>query len=104
MPFDLDLPVPGQTQFSLDPVIKRECIWSGPILRPAALLVDRHGPVVKTRGDNGEWSLLAQGLPTFDSMMTHCADPKNTPEMLSLREGIRGWRFYDQFRTDLHAP
>src|SRR5258706_4539011 len=24
--------------------------------------------------------------------------------MLTLREGIRGWRFYDQFRTDLEAP
>jgi predicted ATPase len=101
---DLGLPAPSSSQFSHDPEIKRECVWSGPILRPAALLVDRHGPLVKARGDNGEWSVLAQSLPTFDSMMTHCADPKNTPEMLTLREGIRGWRFYDQFRTDLEAP
>jgi predicted ATPase len=101
---DLGLPGPSSSQFGHDPEIKRECVWSGPILRPAALLVDRHGPVVKVRGDDGEWSILAQRLPTFDSMMTHCADPKNTPEMLTLREGIRGWRFYDQFRTDLEAP
>jgi len=101
---DLGLPGPTSSQFAHDPEIKRECVWSGSILRPAALLVDRHGPVVKARGDNGEWSILAQRLPTFDSMMTHCADPKNTPEMLTLREGIRGWRFYDQFRTDLEAP
>ncbi len=33
--------VPGK--FPLDPTIKRECIWSGPVLRPSALLVDRHG-------------------------------------------------------------
>lgn len=31
---DLGLPVPGSSYFSLDPVIKRECIWSGPLLRP----------------------------------------------------------------------
>jgi predicted ATPase len=37
-------------------------------------------------------------------MMTHCADPRNTPEMLMLREQIRGWRFYDQLRTDAAAP
>jgi predicted ATPase len=101
---DLGLPGPTTSQFAHDPEIKRECVWSGPILRPAALLVDRHGPLVKARGDGGEWSIVAQYLPTFDSMMTHCADPKNTPEMLTLREGIRGWRFYDQFRTDLEAP
>jgi predicted ATPase len=37
-------------------------------------------------------------------MMTHCAEPRNTPEMLMLREQMRGWRFYDQFRADLEAP
>src|SRR6185503_3615423 len=101
--YAIDLGLPrhdSQTQFGHDPEIKRECVWSGPILRPAALLVDRHGPLVKARGGGrGEWNIVAQHLPTFDSMMTHCADPKNTPEMLTLREGIRGWRFYDQFRT-----
>ena len=47
---------------------------------------------------------MTSGLCTFDSMMTHCADPRNTPEMLILREHIRGWRFYDQMRTDAAAP
>src|SRR4030095_11258833 len=28
----------------------------------------------------------------------------NAPEMLSLREQIRSWRFYDHFRTDVDAP
>jgi predicted ATPase len=37
-------------------------------------------------------------------MMTHCADPRNTPELLLLREQMRSWRFYDQFRSDLDAP
>ncbi len=37
-------------------------------------------------------------------MMTECADPRNTPEMLLLRDQIRGWRFYDQLRTDAGAP
>src|SRR3954463_2246293 len=66
---DLGLPRPTTSQFAHDPEIKRECVWSGPVLRPAALLVDRHGPLVKARGDGGEWSIVAQHLPTFDSMM-----------------------------------
>lgn len=47
---------------------------------------------------------MTSGLSTFDSMMTHCADPRNAPEMLMLREHIHGWRFYDQLRTDATAP
>ncbi|MEO5823685.1 MAG: AAA family ATPase, partial [Vicinamibacteraceae bacterium] len=83
--------------------IKREVVWSGATLRPSAVLVDRRGPFVRSRVD-GDWLTLTQGLSTFDSLMTHCADPKGTPEALVLRESIRGWRFYDHFRTDAAAP
>lgn len=101
---DLGLPAPSSSAFSQDPEIKRECLWSGEILRPAALLVDRTNALVRSRGEKGEWTSLTQELASFDSMMTHCADPRNTPEMLMLREQMRGWRFYDQFRSDLEAP
>lgn len=90
--------------FVHDPEIKRECLWSGEVLRPSTLLVDRRGSVVKVRNDDGHWTIVTSGLSTFDSMMTHCADPRNAPEMLMLREHIRGWRFYDQLRTDSTAP
>ena len=101
---DLGLPTPSASAFALDPEIKRECIWSGPILRPAALLVDRRGSVVRTKAENGEWNTISYQLSTFDSMMTQFADPRNAPEMLVLREEIRSWRFYDHFRTDVDAP
>jgi predicted ATPase len=101
---DLGLPTPSGSAFSQDPEIKRECIWNGPILRPAAMLVERTGPLVRSRAHDGGWTALTQGLASFDSMMTHCADPRNSPEMLLLREQMRGWRFYDQFRADLEAP
>jgi predicted ATPase len=101
---DLGLPTPTDSAFALDPEIKRECIWSGPILRPAAMLVDRHGPLVRTKGDDGEWSTVSYKLESFDSMMAQFADPRNAPEMLALREQIRSWRFYDHFRTDVDAP
>src|SRR5687768_10195415 len=101
---DLGLPIPPAGAFSHDPEIKRECIWSGAAFRPASVLVDRRGPLVKARAGQGEWTIVAQQLAGFDSMMTHCADPRNTPEMLMLREHMRGWRFYDHFRTDLAVP
>jgi predicted ATPase len=104
---DLGLPTSLTSSFSLDPVIKRECIWSGPVLRPSALLVDRQGPMIRIRDEGagrGEWSTLAQPVASFDSMMTEFADPRSAPEMIAVREQIRSWRFYDHFRTDEHAP
>ena len=101
---DLGLPKPGASAFSLDPEIKRECIWHGPALRPSTILVDRQGPLVRIRGDSNGWNLATDHLSAFDSMMTHVADPRNAPEMLTLRESIRAWRFYDHFRTDVDAP
>ena len=101
---DLGLPVPPVIAFGHDPEIKRECVWSGQKLRPSAILVDRRGPVVKTREPKREWDIITHQLPSFDSMMTHCADPRNTPELLMLREEMRAWRFYDHFRTDAVAP
>ncbi|MCW5625081.1 MAG: AAA family ATPase [Burkholderiales bacterium] len=101
---DLGLPQNQAPAFSLDPEIKRECIWNGPILRPSALLVERRNAMVQSRGDDGEWTMLNRGVPVFDSMMTHCADARTAPEMLALREQIRAWRFYDHFRSDPDSP
>jgi predicted ATPase len=105
----IDLGLPPQTRpevshFSLDPEIKREWIWHGPVARPSTLLTERDGGVVRVRAEQGEWRALSLNLSPFDSMMTHVADPRNAPEVMTLRESIRAWRFYDHFRTDADAP
>jgi len=102
---DLGLPRPDKTSaFELDPQIKQECIWHGPVLRSAALLVERKGPLVRARDADQKWIVATDHLAAFDSMMTQIADPRNAPELLLLRESIRAWRFYDHFRTDADAP
>ena len=101
---DLGLPVPGAGMFSRDPVIKRECVWRGPVLRPATLLADRVAAGVRIRDESGAWSPTADKIRPADSMLSEYADPRRAPEMLITRERIRGWRFYDQFRTDATAP
>jgi predicted ATPase len=107
---DLGLPIaspglPGiPTRFSRDPQIKRECIWSGLKLRPSALLADRRNAVVRLRTAEGEWEIVRQHLPSFDTMLTEIADANRAPEVLSLRDLIRSWRFYDHFRVDADAP
>jgi len=102
---DFGVPAPqDRSLFGLDPEIKRECIWSGPVLRPAALLSDRSGPVVRLRGADGTWGHLDYQLKPFDSMLSQVADPDRAPELLLLREQLRRWRFYDHLRTDTTAP
>ncbi|MFE0026684.1 AAA family ATPase [Amycolatopsis sp. NPDC059021] len=101
---DLGLPVPAETMFGLDPEFKRECVWSGPVLRPAKLLADRAGPMVRTREAKGSWSGDTHEIRLTDSMLSEFADPRRAPELLVVRERIRSWRFYDHFRTDSAAP
>ncbi|CAN7193091.1 MULTISPECIES: AAA family ATPase [unclassified Pseudomonas] len=99
----LGLAEPSLSAFSLDPEIKRECIWSGPFYRPASLLVDRDGPMIRTRAGRG-WEVLAQRTPNFDSLFDQVGSLRTSPEVLQLREFIRRWRFYDHFRSDAEAP
>ncbi|WP_086823008.1 AAA family ATPase [Allokutzneria sp. NRRL B-24872] len=103
---DMGLPVPqpGPTAFNRDPEIKREAIWSGPVLRTSTLLADRAGPVVRARGASGAWGEEHHKIGLTDSMLSEFADPRASPEVLVLREKIRSWRFYDHFRTDAGAP
>jgi predicted ATPase len=101
---DLGLPVPqGSSAFDRDPQVKRELVFSGTVARPGAVLVQRRGPAVSTRDGHG-WVELASGVSPAASMMTEIADPVRAPEVLEVREEIRGWRFYDGFRTDPEAP
>jgi predicted ATPase len=101
---DLGLPPPDRTTaFPLDPEIKRESIWNGPVLRPATVLCERMGGFVKIRDDNGSWSAPVP-IRHYDSMLSEFADPQRAPEVLGLRDQIRSWRFYDHFRTDADAP
>jgi predicted ATPase len=101
---DLGFPIPRESAFVFDPEIKTECIWHGPVLRPSSQLVERRGAIVRIRRSSGEWEIVATDMPRFESMLERIADPKQAAEVLALREQIRGWRFYDHFRTDFDAP
>ncbi|MBP2419149.1 AAA family ATPase [Microlunatus capsulatus] len=103
---DLGLPSgdPGQSAFTLDPEVKRELVWAGPVLRPAATLLQRHGPAVQVRGDSGGFEPLVTDLASFESALAVAGDPARTPEVLAVRDQVRSWRFYDTFRTDAAAP
>jgi predicted ATPase len=101
---ELGLPVPPQGKFMLDPEIKLETLWIGAEPGRSNVLAERRGPSVRLREENGTWSQTETGLAPYDSMMTHCADPREGLELLLVRERMRNWRFYDHLRTDVDAP
>ena len=106
-PAPMSVPAP----FAQDPEIKSEAVWAGPLLRPASQLMERKGPALSQRSDaprNGGgrsgWQTLERPIARWASMMTELVDPRGAPEIITLREQIRAWRFYDHFRTDAEAP
>jgi len=108
---ELGLPVrPGNvtrfepSKFTIDPEIKLETLWIGAQPGRNNVLAERHGPSVRIRDKAGTWGQAEASLAAYDSMMTHCADPREAQELLVMRERMRGWRFYDHLRTDGEAP
>ena len=101
---ELGMPEPmASSAFNLDPVIKRECIWHGGVWRQASMLVERKGPLVRRRAAR-QWQVVATDMSEHDSLFSHAGDPGSVPEVFSLRETLRQWRFYADFRTDAEAP
>lgn len=99
----LGLPERSPSAFHLDPEIKRECIWAGPRYRPASLLVDRKGTLIRIRSGRS-WEVAPEPIDAFDSVLSHASSTTWTAEALRIREMILGWRFYDHLRTDARAP
>ncbi|AIN60839.1 MULTISPECIES: AAA family ATPase [Pseudomonas] len=99
----LGLPEPSRSKFALDPQIKQETIWAGPLCRPASQLVQRNAGMVRAR-DGRQWQVLHQHMTEFDSLFDQVGSLQGSPEVPHLREQIRSWRFYDHFRTDAEAP
>ncbi|MBK2356622.1 AAA family ATPase [Francisella hispaniensis] len=99
----LGYPEPSLSAFSLDPEIKRETIWAGDIYKVPSALIDRTGPLVKVR-DGRKWEVIEQSTPVFESIFTQAVYIDKTPEIIQLREKVKGWRFYDHFRSDKDAP
>src|SRR6185437_10056510 len=77
----------------------------GAVYRKSAALVERRNNFVwlSTTRDE-EPVMITQHLADTDGMLATVADPQRAPEMLAVREAVRGWRFYDHFRTDTDSP
>lgn len=105
---DLGLPQmagTGPTAFALDPEIKREMVFAGPVLRPSSALVRRTREYAEAAAESGRgFDELSRSLPSYRSVLAEYAHPHALPELSAVSERLRDWRFYDGFRVDAGAP
>lgn len=111
---DLGIPVQSQavdadgarraSAFNRDPEVKREAVWTGPVMRPATLAARRKHASVELRDEDGAWAPSPARVPPWASILTEVVDPLAAPEVWGMRESLRSWRFYDGFRVDAEAP
>ncbi|WP_134774530.1 AAA family ATPase [Ornithinimicrobium flavum] len=102
---DLGIPVQsGHTVFNRDPEVKRESVWTGPVMRPATLAARRRHASVEVRDEQGGWAPVPVRVPPWASALTEVVDPLAAPELWAVREALRSWRFYDGFRVDAGSP
>lgn len=102
---DLGLPArDSRSAFAHDPQIKAEALWTGEVLGRSNVFAERSGAGARLRDDEGRWREIQRSIAPADTMLIACSDPRDAPELLLLREQMRGWRFFDQIRTDRDAP
>ena len=97
-PLDLNSP------FGSDPEIKEESVWFGRTRKPSTTLLHREGGMTTIRDVDGNRVEFPLILDPNESVLSQLREPHRYPELFTLREEMRGWRFYHLFRTDEGAP
>ena len=92
-------PREGETVFSSDPQIKEETVWFGQIQKPTTTLLKRAGGMTTVRDVDGNRVEFPLTLDANESVLSQLREPHRYPELFSLREEMRGWRFYRTGRS-----
>ena len=97
-------PQPADSQFCYDPEIKEESIWIGKQRKPTTTLLHRQGGITHVRDAEGNRVAFPLVLGENESVLSQLREPHRFPELFAIREEVRDWRFYHQFRTDAESP
>jgi predicted ATPase len=102
--FACGFPQPSTSAFCYDPEIKEETIWTGDRRKPSTTLLERSAGITWVRDNDGQRVEYPLVLSENESVLSQLRDPQRYPELFSIRDAIRGWRFYHSFRTDDNSP
>lgn len=95
---------PITTPFALDAEIKEEAAWIGASRSRHGDLLDRSGSTAMAIDADGGKVTFATALDRFEPAISQLGDPTRFPELYSLRERLRRWRFYHHIPTGPDAP
>lgn len=96
-------PTATPSLFLLDPEVKEESITIQAGARPVSLM-ERKGPTAYVRDADGALVQYPLELLKTESVLAQISEPHRYPELSMVREQMRAWRFYHQFRTDSGSP
>lgn len=98
----LGLPIPENTMFSYDPLVKEETIRT--LQKPKLNLLERRNETAMLRDHDGKPITFGTTIDSYESVLSQLAEPHRYPVLSILRERLRRWRFYHQLRTDADSP
>lgn len=93
----------GLDLFKRDPDIKLEKIQFIDGDRKTDLL-ERKRSAISVRNMDGRKVSFAATFGNSESVLSELREPQKYPELSVLRDEFSRWRFYHDFRTDLHSP
>lgn len=96
-------PKPSRSVFAYDPEIKEEFVWIGEKRKPSTTLLRRSAGITMVRDTDGQRVEYPLVLAENESVLSQLREPHRFPELFSLRDEVRGWRFYHAFDTDEQA-
>lgn len=96
-------PRPTDAALELDPIVKEETValWND---GRWISTMDRRGPSVSVRDENGKPRLVTDEIWLFETALSSLSEPTRYPELMILRRRLLEARFYHQIRTDSAAP
>lgn len=100
----LGLPSGIPSLFDLDPEVKEEWVWHGEQRRRATTYLERKAGAAWVMNSEGERVTYPLGLSQTESVLSQLSEPHLYPELSTIREAMRRWRFYHHFRTDVDSP
>lgn len=98
------LPNLSLSAFTLDPQIKEEYLWIGEKRRPSNTILERRASRAWSTNPNGERTPYPVNLSQSESVLSQLQEPHLYPELFTLCDEIKKWRFYHHFRTDPESP
>lgn len=94
---------PELSIFKRDPDIKEETVEIDSGRKMVALLKRKRTSIVAKNMDGRDQN-YPDALAESESVLSELREPQKFPELTSLRSEFLRWRFYHDFRTDLHSP